>query len=49
MKKRIAFALVAGLMVVGYLVQPESNPPAGDEAPTAQESGSSPFSCVEAI
>ena len=38
MKKRIAFALVAGLMVVGYLVQPESNPPAGDEAPTAQES-----------
>ena len=33
MNKRIAFALVAVLLVIGYLAQPESDPPAGDEAP----------------
>ena len=38
MKKRIAFALVAVLLVIGYLAQPESGPPAGDEAPAAAKS-----------
>ena len=37
MKKRIAFALVAVLLVIGYLAQPESGPPAGDEAPAAAQ------------
>ena len=40
MNKRIAFALAAVLLVIGYLAQPESDPPAGDEAPAAaQETG----------
>ena len=37
MKKRIAFALVAVLLVIGYLAQQESDTPAGDEAPTAAQ------------
>ena len=37
MNKRIALALLAVLLVIGYLARPESDPPAGDEAPTAQE------------
>ena len=37
MKKRIAFALVAVLLIIGYLAQPESGPPAGDEAPAAAQ------------
>ena len=37
MKKRIAFALVAVLLVIGYLAQPEYGPPAGDEAPAAAQ------------
>ena len=39
MNKRIAFALAAVLLVIGCLVQPESDPPAGDEAAEAQETG----------
>ena len=39
MNKRIAFALAAVLLVIGYLAQPESDPPAGDEAAEAQETG----------
>ena len=38
MNKRIAFALVAVLLVIGYLAQPESDPPAGDEAPATDRS-----------
>ena len=37
MNKRIAFALAAVLLVIGYLVQSESDPAPGDEAPAAQE------------
>ena len=39
MNKGIAFALAAVLLVIGYLAQPESDPPAGDEAAEAQETG----------
>ncbi len=35
MKKRIVFALVAVLLVIGYLAQPESDPPAGEGTPAA--------------
>ena len=37
MKKRIVFALVAVLLVIGYLAQPESDPPAGDGTPAAAQ------------